>query len=110
MRSLPLSVKEYLILQKVKPCQSGDMCVLRSLMKIPRARACRLGRAINELTLVLGPDVELAVLPDNAAFLIVSIAINEVRNFNVMKFDFHLDIFLINSLVYAVLATPLFTK
>ena len=37
MRSLPLSVKEYLILQNVNPCRSGDMCVLRSLMKSPSA-------------------------------------------------------------------------
>jgi hypothetical protein len=37
MRSLPDAVKEYLILQNVKPCRSGMMCVFFSLMKSPRA-------------------------------------------------------------------------
>jgi hypothetical protein len=78
--------------------------------------SCGLGLAVNELTLVLRPDVELAVIPDNTAFLVVSITINEVRNLYVMQLNLHFLLLIktlpkgqydLPFLVYAISQRPL---
>ena len=57
-----------------------------------------------------GTGAQQAVIPDNTAFLVVSIAINEVRNFYILELDFHFLAFLfMRSLAY-VAFNPLSVK